>query len=268
MPELPDVEGFRRVLAEHAVGIPVRGVDVLDAQVLRDTDPQQLIRALRGRAFAEPRRHGKWLVAPVRDHRQVFLLHFGMTGSLVWDGTDVPRHRHDRVVFGFDGGELRYRDMRKLTGLRLARDDDERRALMADLGPDALSVSRARFAELLSARKRRLKSALTDQSLLAGLGNLLVDEILWRARLHPRAVTTDLRGPDITRLHTRMGSVLRESARAGHVPPRPSWLTGRRDEPSGSCPRCGTTLRHERVDGRGTVWCPSCQPDDNAAREG
>lgn len=261
MPELPDVEGFRRVFAEHALAAPVRDVVVLDAGVLRGAEPQRFRDAVHDHRFDSPWRHGKWLVAPLRDAAPSLLLHFGMTGALVWaDGSD-SRHRHDRVAFTFPDGELRYRDMRKLTGLRLAANDDERRALMADLGPDALAVSRDELAELLSRTRRRLKPALADQSLIAGLGNLLVDEILWRARLNPRRSTTELGSGDVGRLHARMATVLRQSVEAGCVPPRDSWLTGRRDDPSGSCPRCGATLRHSRVDGRSTVWCPHCQPE-------
>ncbi|PXY19503.1 Fpg/Nei family DNA glycosylase [Prauserella muralis] len=260
MPELPDVEGFRRVFAEHAAGARVRDVDVLDAQVLRGVAPARLRSVVRGRRFGEPARHGKWLIAPVAGDGEALLLHFGMTGSLVWDGEDRPRHRHDRVVFTFAEGELRYRDMRKLTGLRLARDETESRAALGDLGPDALSVSRDELGRLLGGLRRRTKSALTDQSVLAGLGNLLADEILWRAKLSPHRAAAGLSRGDLGRLHARMGTVLRQSVEAGRVPPRPSWLTGRRDEPSASCPRCGTTLCRGRVDGRSTVWCPRCQP--------
>lgn len=261
MPELPDVEGFGRVLAEHALSEPVRDVEVLDEQVLRGVEPRHLRESVKGHRFGRPSRHGKWLVVPVQQGKPTLLLHFGMTGSLQWAQRDEPRHRHDRVVFTFPDGELRYRDMRKLTGIHLARDDSERRAALADLGPDAASVSRQELADVLAGVRRRLKPALVDQSLIAGLGNLLVDEILWRARLNPRLSTETLRPADVTRLHARMTTVLKQSMSEGRVPPRASWLTGRRDEPQGSCPRCGTPLRHARLDGRSTVWCPNCQPE-------
>lgn len=99
-----------------------------------------------------------------------------------------------------------------------------------------------------------------DQEVIAGLGNLLADEILWRARIHPRQSTADLSDAACRRLHARMRTVLRQAIPTGRVPPRKSWLTGRRDEPSGSCPRCGSSLSHGRAGGRRTVWCPSCQP--------
>lgn len=262
MPELPDVEGFRRVLAGHAVGREIRRVDVLDAGVLHDVSTNRLRKALRGREFGNPWRHGKRLVVPIARARgePAVLLHFGMTGSLRWADNEDDRHPHDRVVFVFSTGELRYQDLRKLQGLRLLRDEDDTKRMLAELGPDAMDVSRDELRDLLSSRRGRIKSALMDQSVIAGLGNLLADEILWRARIHPRRPCAQLTSGDFARLHARMRTVLRQSVEAGRVPPHKTWLTGRRDEESGSCPRCGTALSHSRVGGRGTTWCSHCQP--------
>jgi formamidopyrimidine-DNA glycosylase len=256
MPELPDVEGFRRVLAAHTRA-KIGRVDVLDAQVLRGVSGRRLDDALRGHHFTTPRRHGKFLVGPL-DGGSAVLFHFGMTGELRW-ARDGDRHPHDRVVFVLPGGELRFRDMRKLQGIRFAADDDAVARILDDVGPDAMEVGRERFAELLT--RRQVKATLTDQSVIGGIGNLLADEILWRARIHPRRKGSDLSTEDVRWLHARMRTVLDAAIPTGRVPPRKSWLTGRRDEPAGSCPRCGTTLRHGRAGGRGTVWCPSCQPE-------
>jgi formamidopyrimidine-DNA glycosylase len=260
VPELPDVEGFRRVLAAHAVGRPIQRVDVLDAGILRDVTARRLSDTLRGRRFGQPRRHGKWLITPTGN--DTMLLHFGMTGSLYWADPGQDRHRHDRVTFTFSDGELRYRDLRKLQGLRLVDDQRELKAALADVGPDAMEVSRRALGELLGGRRGQVKAALVDQSGIAGIGNLLADEVLWRARIHPRTPCVHLGSNDFGRLHTAMGRVLRQSIKDGRVPPRKSWLTGRRDDPSGSCPRCGTTLAHGRINSRATTWCPTCQPDE------
>ncbi|GAA2151365.1 Fpg/Nei family DNA glycosylase [Actinomadura napierensis] len=257
MPELPDVEGFRRVLAAHT-GDRIRSVEVRDAGVLRGVSAGRLGRALRGHRFEEPRRRGKWLVAPVQG--PVLMLHFGMTGSLSWHAGDEPVHPHDRVIWRFGDGELRYRDMRKLQGVRLAEDGDEADRRLADLGPDALDLSRDGLADRLRDRRGRLKSALTDQSVIAGLGNLLADEICWRARINPLRRARDLDGDEVKALHRAMRDVLRRSVEAERVPPRRTWLTGARDDPEGACPRCGTRLSRRRVSGRMTVWCGHCQP--------
>jgi formamidopyrimidine-DNA glycosylase len=257
MPELPDVEGFRRVLSEHT-SEPIRAVHVHDPGVLREVGPRQLGAALRGHRLEEPRRHGKWLIAPAGG--PVLMLHFGMTGSLSWHPSGEPRHRHDRVVWEFDDGELRFRDMRKLQGIRLAPDEAQAERTLAGLGPDAREVSRDRFDELLSARRGRLKTVLTDQSVLAGLGNLLADEICWRAHVHPLRSLTELDTNDNAALYRAMRRILADSVKAGRVPPRGTWLTGVRDDPHGHCPRCDAPLSRRRVAGRTTVWCPACQP--------
>jgi formamidopyrimidine-DNA glycosylase len=258
VPELPDVEGFRRVLAEHAIGRPIRAVDVLDSGVLRGVSGARLRRALVGHRFRSPRRHGKHLVVPVTP-RGAVLFHFGMTGSLEWE-EDGERHRFDRVVFGFAHGELRFRDLRKLHGIRWAPDSGAVSRILDGLGPDAAELTADALQERLTGRRGQVKPALMDQSMVAGLGNLLVDEILWRARIEPHRSCSELDSPDVRRLHARMQTVLRQAIPTGRVPPRTTWLTGRRDDPAGSCPRCGTTLSHGRVGGRGTAWCPRCQP--------
>jgi formamidopyrimidine-DNA glycosylase len=112
----------------------------------------------------------------------------------------------------------------------------------------------------LGGMRRRVKAALVDQSVLAGPGNLLADEILWQARINPRRTCAELSEDDLARLHARMRAVLRRSMRDERVPPRNSWLTGHRDDEPGSCPRCDAMLVHGRSGGRGTTWCPRCQP--------
>ncbi|GHD28701.1 formamidopyrimidine-DNA glycosylase [Streptomyces violarus] len=260
MPELPDVEGFRQVLESCAKGRVIRRVDVRDAGVLHGVSARRLRDALEGRRFGTPERHGKWLLARTRAG-PTLVLHFGMTGLLVCGHPDEAVEAHDRVLFTLRGNrQLRFRDQRKLQGIWLAGDDSDIDRLLERQGPDALAVERAEFEAVLSSRRGHLKTALTDQSVLAGLGNLLADEILWRARLRPDRPARDLTQADRRRLYSQMRRTLRSSVTAGCVPPRDSWLTGHRDDPDPSCPRCGTGLRRTRMGGRGTVWCPHCQP--------
>ncbi|MGE5291297.1 MAG: Fpg/Nei family DNA glycosylase [Micromonosporaceae bacterium] len=273
MPELPDVEAFRALFAANAAGHRVTGVDVADAGVLRKVTPRQLSEALRGRVLSEPARRGKWLIVPTDG--PVLLLHFGMTGSLEWSSEGEPRHRHDRVIFITDHGELRFRDMRKLQGITLARDPGEVDRVLGTLGPDALAIGRKDFDALLGERRGAVKTMLIDQEAVSGLGNLLADEILWRAKVHPRCSANKLTTDERRRLYSEMRKVLHAAVRAGRVPPRPSWLTGRRDRGrargegpqrkgahrlGATCPRCETPLSRARIGGRTTVWCPRCQP--------
>ncbi|NGO09531.1 Fpg/Nei family DNA glycosylase [Streptomyces sp. HC44] len=259
MPELPDVEGFRKVLESCATDRLIQRVDVRDAGVLHGVSAWRLRDALEGRRFTRPERHGKWLLARTGDG-PTLLLHFGMTGRLVCAPPDEAPAPHDRVLFTVgDDRQLRYRDQRKLQGLWLADDDSAVVRLLDRQGPDALSVDRKEFEAALAVRRGRVKTVLTDQSVLAGLGNLLADEILWRARLSPASRASDLTEAERRRLYAHMRRTLRSAVAAGCVPPHNSWLTGHRDDPSPTCPRCGSPLHRSRMAGRSTLWCPRCQ---------
>lgn len=267
MPELPDVEGFRRT-AEHAMNRRIQEIEVHDAQVLHGLTTRGFDDLVRRRYLVEPCRRGKWLLLPTSGSADgsgngfpCVLMHFGMTGRLLWCSREAESHSHDRVVFRFADGELRYRDMRKLKGIHLVRDQSEGDEVLDGVGPDALEVSNAQYKSRLTRTRRQLKTGLMDQSVIAGLGNLCVDETLWRARLSPHRATTDLTSGELGRLHRRMLSVLRQSIRVGRVPDRRSWLTGHRNEVDGQCPRCSARLCRRKVSGRTTVWCPRCQSD-------
>lgn len=257
MPELPDVEGFRAVLAEHGTGRQVERAEVADAGVLRDVSAARLDQALRGHRLSDPERHGKWLIA--RTDGPAVLMHFGMTGELHWAEPGEERHRHDRVMFAVRGGELRFRDMRKLQGIMLAERPDDIGHVLAGLGPDALGIGREDFRRALGCGRRSVKAALLDQSSVAGLGNLLADEICWRARLDPRRPVSQFETADWARIHGQMRRVLRDAVPAGRVPARPGWLTASRGADHPQCPRCGAPLTRERVAGRNTIWCTRCQ---------
>ena len=257
MPELPDVEGFRRYLAGHAQGHVITRVDAPDRMLVRNRTPRALNEALKGKTFRAPTRHGKWLVAPIDGVD--LLLHFGMTGLLTWGRDQTARHRHDRVIFVCHGGELRYNNMRRFGGVWLARDEEERNAVTGPLGPDAASIDRDRFDELLRMRRGGVKAALMDQRLIAGVGNLLSDEILWRARIHPATPVHNLSAAKRAALYEALRAAVGESIRYGCVPHGSRWLTRVRDERDAACPRCGTVLRKATIAGRTACWCPRCQ---------
>jgi formamidopyrimidine-DNA glycosylase len=259
VPELPDVEHYRRVFSEHGAGRRIERVVTSDPGILRGVDSSSLDRALRGHRFAEPERHGKWLIAWTSG--PALLIHFGMTGDLIPADGPEGRHRHDRVILELDRGELRYRNMRKLGGLWLAHDREEASRLLGDLGPDALGLDRRGFRALLGRRRGRVKAALMDQAFLAGVGNLLADEILWQARIHPATRIEDLPEEVRGRLFDALRKVVRTSVeRFGEVPHLRGWLLPVRGEPDAACPRCGTPLARTVVAGRTTWFCPRCQP--------
>jgi formamidopyrimidine-DNA glycosylase len=260
MPELADVEGYRRYLARYAAGKRIDGVEAPAADLLRNTSAAGLGRALRGKRFARPGRHGKWLIAHTDGDHSV-LMHFGMTGNLSWsaDGA-ADRHPHDRVVFRLAGGEeLRYRNMRKFGGIWLARAGPEIEPITGPLGPDALDLDRDDLEDLLAVRRGGVKAALMNQRLLAGIGNELSDEILWRARIHPAKGLGALDRRARGRIYDAMREVLTESVRHGRIPRKPGWIEEVRGRPDARCPRSHGKLRRTTVAGRTAYWCPRCQ---------
>jgi formamidopyrimidine-DNA glycosylase len=261
MPELPDVESYRRFFARHAAGRTVRRVVVPDPTILRNATPQALDRALRGRTFEEPERIGKWLICWTDG--PALLLHFGMTGFLVWSEDEPARHRHDRVILELEGGdELRYRNMRKLGGAWLAHDRPEAALVVGALGPDALAIGRKEFLDRLARRRGGVKAALMDQTFVAGVGNLVADEVLWQAGLHPKRTVESLDDAERAELYRRMHAVLKESVeKYDYIPRKRSWLSHVRGVPGSTCPRCGTPLERITAAGRTTYFCPRDQPD-------
>lgn len=266
MPELPEVEAYRR-LAEGALGRPVRSVRIGDPRFVRgDAPPRRLAAALRRASFTEARRIGKLLVLGIGSRQEdgCFAhrlgIRFGMTGRLLVDGhagVDRLVYASDRVVAAWDrftvvfadGGSLVVRDPRLLGGVVL--DPDE-----TVLGPDALTLTQAQLDAALGGSAAPLKARLLDQSRVAGIGNLIADELLWRAALAPGRPAGSLSLVERRRLHANLRRTLdlllaRGGSHLGDLMPE--------RRAGGRCPRDGTELRRSTVGGRTTWWCPRHQ---------
>ena len=255
MPELLEVEVYRRAAAA-AAGRTVAEVWAPDSLFAkRGATPEALAAELTGVRVAAARRIGKLLVLDTDGPR--LGLRFGMTGRIVVDGSapiealiyggngDDPSW--DRFGLRFDGGgALVVRDPRRLGGVEL--DPDESR-----LGPDAAAVGADQIREGLAGSAAPLKARLLDQSRLAGLGNLLADESLWRAGLAPTRPAGGLDPAEVEGLHAAIGATLTVLGRRGgsHTGDlQPARVRG------GHCPRDGAELRRDQVGGRTTYWCP------------
>jgi formamidopyrimidine-DNA glycosylase len=266
VPELPEIERYRLVAEACALGRPIAGVSALDSWYLkRGAAAEELAAVLIGRYFVAARRRGKLLlldVAPQPDApgENVLGLRFGMTGRLICDGraavddllytTANADPRYDRFAVSFaGGGRMTMSDPRRLGGVEL--DPDEER-----LGPDALTVGQADLRRALAGARVALKARLMDQSRLAGVGNLIADEILWRAGLAPARPAGSLSPAEVRRLHRHLTTGLAElmvrgGAHTGDLQPQ--------RRPGGTCPRDGTLLLRSTVGGRTTWWCPRHQ---------
>lgn len=260
MPEIIEVEVYRR-LADQVVGRTISVVEAGDAWFLkRGLDQNQAIDALTGATVAETDRRGKLLLLGLGGDRPVLGLRFGMTGRLVLDG-DAPiatlaysSHRDDpawdRFALGFtDGARLRISDPRRLGGVELDPD-------LSLLGPDAWSVTLGQLRAALGDSTAPLKARLLNQGALAGLGNLLVDETLWRAGLDPNRPARSVTGADLARLQRRIRSTIETLDERGGS--HTGDLQAERHR-GGVCPLDGVPLDRRAVGGRTTYSCPSHQ---------
>lgn len=260
MPEMLEVEIYRRAAAA-SLGRSIVAVDAPDAWFLKGgLDARAVQRALIGRSFVADRRRGKLLLLDTSDDGPTLGLRFGMTGVLELDGVDAidgleySSHRKDpaweRFVVHFDGGgALRLRDPRRLGGVEL--DPDEER-----LGPDAAEVSLVQLRAILANSDAPLKARLMDQARLAGMGNLLADETLWRAGLDPARAAGSLSEDEVAQLRRSMRSTLRVLGRRGgsHL----GDLQESRHR-GGRCPTDGVELVRRTIGGRTTYSCPEHQ---------
>jgi formamidopyrimidine-DNA glycosylase len=259
MPELPDVETFKRYLDATSLHQRISGVDVESAYVLKAVSARELARRLKERCFKSSRRHGKHLF--VRADGELWLrLHFGMTGSLQYFKREEQASKHTRVVFVFASSRcLAFEDQRKFGEVGLVKDVDEFLKKRA-LGPDALDVSLSVFREIFEKRRGAVKAILLNQKLIAGIGNIYADEILFRARMHPAAEISRLGNKATTKLFRATRYILEKAIAAKadvNQMPR-SWLLPHRGK-HGKCPRCGRELKSSTIGGRTAWFCARCQ---------
>ncbi len=258
MPELPEVDAYRR-LALAVRGRRVASIVARDQWFLKGgvTAPV-LRRALVGHRVAGVRRIGKIVLLDM-DTDDTLGLRFGMTGTLLVDGKAGAdrliysshrfRREWDRFSMHFDRGSLVVHDPRRLGGVSLNPD-------LSGLGPDAVSISAAQLGAALRGSRAPLKARLLDQSKVAGIGNLIGDEVLWRAALSPLRPAGSLSATEVRRLHRNLNRVLTELLDRGG-----SHLGELMDERhrDGRCPKDGALLSRATVGGRTTYWCPQHQ---------
>src|SRR5947207_12868884 len=259
MPELPDVETFKRYLDATSLHQRIIRVDVRSAYVLKGISARELARRLKGRRFESSCRHGKHLF--VRADGDLWLrLHFGMTGSLRYFKQEEQAPSHTRVLFAFANAHcLAFEDQRKFGEVGLLKDVDEFLKKRA-LGPDAFDISLPQFKEIFGKHRAAVKTILLNQKLIAGIGNIYADEILFRARMHPATEAARLRDKDLRRLFRTTRYVLERAIALktdfNRLPK--SWLLPHRGK-RGRCPRCRRGLRSATTGGRTAWFCPHCQ---------
>ncbi|HEX3390819.1 MAG TPA: DNA-formamidopyrimidine glycosylase family protein [Streptosporangiaceae bacterium] len=272
MPELPEVETARSLIADQALHRRIVAVDDSDTYVTRPHTPGQLRDALVGRSLTAACRRGKsiWIETSGLDGSTTpgpdLGVHLGMSGSIVvttpgGEATDAgepqPAWRDiagsrpgkpawNRFTMEFaDGGRLVLFDKRRLGRVRLSPD-------IGALGPDAEEVTAEQFRSLLSKGTIAVKARLLDQSKIAGVGNLLADEALWQARISPAAPVGSLRPEAADRLYRALQAALKSAAVQGGA--HTGEIIPFRHQ-GARCPRDGAEMKHGTVGGRSTWWC-------------
>jgi len=274
MPELPEVQTIVNELnAANIAGKTIMGAKVFWSRTIAEPSARAFCSRIKGKKISAIRRRGKFIVFDFnkKDH---MLLHLRMSGRLHLVPCDLPRKKHEHVILSFkDERQLRFHDTRKFGRFYLISDDEK---ILGRLGPEPLASSFTLkiFARSLSARKRLLKPLLLDQTFIAGLGNIYVDEALWESKIDPQRIAASLLKSEIRALHRAIPRVLKRGLKnlgtslgtgktnfysiAKHQGRNRDELKvfRRTDQP---CPRCQATIRRIIVGQRSTHICPRCQ---------
>ncbi|WP_040207689.1 DNA-formamidopyrimidine glycosylase [Neobacillus jeddahensis] len=273
MPELPEVETVRKTLKNLVLNKKIQDTKVFWPKIIKaPVDVEQFIDALKGETIVDVGRRGKFLI--LYTDQFALVSHLRMEGKYGLYPMEEPFDKHTHVIFHFtDGTELRYRDVRKFGTMHLYKKGEEfLKPPLIELGPEPFSeeFTKEYLAERLARTNRKIKTALLDQKLFVGLGNIYVDEALFRAGIHPERLASTLSEDEIIVLHREIVATLSEAVKKGGSTIR-SYINsqgeigmfqlelyayGRKGE---ACKRCGTPLEKTTVGGRGTHFCPNCQ---------
>jgi formamidopyrimidine-DNA glycosylase len=274
MPELPEVQTIvNELIAADLTGIPISRARVYWPDTIAEPSAKLFCRQIRNRHFTAIRRRGKFLVFDLNNHGSM-LLHLRMSGRLHLVPANVPRIKHEHVVLSFDDGrQLRFHDTRKFGRIYLVEDPQK---ILNRLGPEPLDKSFTVnvLAGQLKQHRRLLKPLLLDQAIIAGLGNIYVDEALWDAGLHPNRIAASLSLPEIKALHRAVRRVLNRGLKnlgtslgtgdtnfysvARHRGRNKDELKVFR-RTALPCPRCKSPIERIIVGQRSTHICPKCQ---------
>ncbi|MCZ0754877.1 DNA-formamidopyrimidine glycosylase [Anoxybacillus sp. J5B_2022] len=272
MPELPEVETVKRTLIPLTVGKTIQHVQVFWPNIIKKPDVVTFAEMLQGQTIQSVERRGKFLKFLLDE--LVLVSHLRMEGRYLLQPSTAPIEPHTHVIFQFtDGTELRYRDVRKFGTMHLFKaGEEEAQPPLSLLGPEPFSPAFTPefLMNKLQKTSRNIKSVLLDQTVVVGLGNIYVDETLFRSRLHPERTASSLTAEEIERLYREIVATLHEAIEHGGSTVRTYvntqgvsgtfqlqlFVYGRKGEP---CKQCGHPVRKITVAGRGTHYCERCQ---------
>ena len=271
MPELPEVETVRRGLEKLILGKKISSVEIRYPKMIK-TDLDQFQKEVPGQEIQSMGRRGKYLLFYLTD--KVLISHLRMEGKYFYYPDQVPERKHAHVLIHFeDGGTLVYEDVRKFGTMELlAPDLLEAYFISKNLGPEPTEqdFDLEIFIGALKKSKKPIKSHLLDQTLVAGLGNIYVDEVLWRAKVHPSRTSKSLSAQEARKVHDQTIEVLGQAVEKGGSTIRTYTNAFGEDgtmqefhqvydKTGQACSRCGAIIEKIQLGGRGTHFCPKCQ---------
>ena len=272
MPEMPEVETVRRTLLPLIKGKTIKEVTVWYPKIITG-DAKEFARQLAGKKIVTIDRYAKYLLIRLSDNLTI-VSHLRMEGKyrLVKINTKKDKHDHVQIIFS-DNSALRYNDVRKFGRMQLIKTGTEKEKTgIGKLGaePNSAAFTVSYLQTGLARKKKNIKNTLLDQSIVAGLGNIYVDEVLWETKIHPLSQANAIPAKKVAQLHDNINSLIElaiaERGTTVHTYLDANGKTGgfqkmlqvygHKGEP---CVRCGTPLEKIKVNGRGTTFCPKCQ---------
>lgn len=273
MPELPEVETIKNTLKLLAINKTIDAVEVLWPKIIQyPTDIEMFKHLLIGQTVKDIHRKGKFLLFELDEY--ILISHLRMEGKYSVDEATLDRKKHTHIIFHFTNGEeLRYNDVRKFGTMHLYRKGEEQiKKPLIQLGPDPFEETFTidYFYNKLKRTRRVIKNALLDQTILAGLGNIYVDETLFKAKIHPLTIASDLTKNEVKEIKRCATNTLKEAIKSGGTSIR-SYVNSQGDmgmfqqelhvygRENKACGSCGNMIIKCKVAGRGTHICPTCQ---------
>jgi len=257
MPELPEVETFKRYLDKTSLKQVIKNIQVTDHRILK-TEESHLISSLNGKRFESSIRHGKYLLVYLKP--RYLVMHFGMSGNLeYYDNKDDPP-KFSKVIFQFDNGfNLAYISIRMFGKVSVANSIEEF-IENKKLGPDAYKMTLEDFQEAVQRRSAIAKNVLLNQSFIAGIGNIYSDEILFRTKIHPKTNINALSDSKVKELFVNIKEVLEFGIKKkGDLSTYPNEFLIPHRKKEEKCPICNNNITSFEISGRHGFFCPSCQ---------
>jgi formamidopyrimidine-DNA glycosylase len=260
MPELPEVESFRRYINKTSLNKTIEVLKLGAPGMLQNTTAKKLRDAVEGNVLTDTFRHGKFLFIKLKRNGNL-MLHFGLTGDLKFiknNNGDAPAKF--ALHFHFKGGDdLYFTDTRKMGKIALV-DDIDLFIKTRKYGVDALKIAAGDFTSKIEKKRVAIKSALMDQSIVAGIGNEFSDEILFQAKIHPASIAAKLSPAQLKKIYTLMISILKEAVKNNADRAKLEHYFFLDNRKSGlTCPRCKSKTEFQTIGGRSSYFCPSCQ---------